>query len=76
MEDIYIICTYGRQKEGGEHMSAKMGRPTSNPKTYKITVRLDEVSKNTLLSYCEKESVERAEAIRRGIGMLGESLKK
>lgn len=56
-------------------MSPRTGRPTDNPKPYKITVRIDEESKSILENYCEKENVSRMEAIRRGIKKL-ESEKK
>ena len=53
----------------------KMGRPTDNPKTEKITVRLDEEASNTLKQYCEQENVSRVEGIRRGVKKLKENLK-
>lgn len=56
-------------------LSPRTGRPTDNPKPYKITVRIDEESKSILENYCEKENVSRMEAIRRGIKKL-ESEKK
>ncbi len=54
----------------------KIGRPTNNPKNERITVRLDAESSSILNSYCEQETVERAEAIRRGIGKLKGDIKK
>lgn len=48
----------------------KIGRPTSNPKDDRITVRLDKGSLHTLIDYCTQESVDKAEAIRRGIEKL------
>lgn len=57
-------------------MSAKMGRPTDNPKPYKIAVRLDEESKSILDEYCEQEQVNRMEAARRGIKKLKSDIKK
>lgn len=51
-------------------MSSKMGRPTDNPKNHKVTVRLDDKSANVLKRYCEQESVEKGEAVRRGIKEL------
>ena len=53
----------------------KMGRPTDNPKTEKITVRLDEEAKNTLKKYCNQENISRVEGIRRGVKKLKEDLK-
>lgn len=57
-------------------MTKKMGRPTNNPKPYKITVRIDEKSREILTKYCEQENISQMEAIRRGIGKLEPSIKK
>lgn len=54
----------------------KMGRPTDNPKPYKIGVKLDKESKDILDAYCEQESVSMMEAARRGIKRLKSDLKK
>lgn len=67
---------YGRQKKGGSEMSPRTGRPTDNPKPYKITVRLDAESHETLERYCEQEHIERGEAVRRGIKKLDADVKK
>ncbi len=57
-------------------MSPRTGRPTDNPKKERITVRLDEKSSKILEDYCIQESVEKAEAIRRGIERLEPDIKK
>ena len=58
-------------------MSPRTGRPKiENPKTERITVRLDKDSSETLNKYCEQEQVEKAEAIRRGISKLKSDIKK
>ena len=57
-------------------MTKKLGRPTDNPKPYKITVRIDEESKKILTEYCLKEKVNQMEAVRRGIKKLDEKWKK
>ncbi|HEY4534265.1 MAG TPA: hypothetical protein VIG61_08940 [Fusobacterium sp.] len=57
-------------------MTKKIGRPTDNPKPYKITVRIDEESKTILDEYCSKEKVNQMEAVRRGIKKLKDDLKK
>lgn len=57
-------------------MSPRTGRPTNNPKPYKLTVRVDEESKQILDSYIEQEEVTQMEAIRRGIKKLGADIKK
>lgn len=51
-------------------MSAKMGRPTDNPKTYQIAIRLDKESREILEKYCEEKKIKKGEAIRRGIMLL------
>lgn len=48
----------------------KIGRPTDNPKSNPIHVRLDDKSLEILDKYCEQESVKRTEGIRQGIKML------
>lgn len=57
-------------------MSPRTGRPTNNPKPYKITVRLDQKSKEILDKYSEQELVSHMEAIRRGISRLEADIKK
>ena len=57
-------------------MSPRTGRPTDNPKTNKITVRLDDEATEILKAYCEQEKVEKGEATRRGIKKLKLELKK
>lgn len=53
-----------------------MGRPTDNPKPYKIGVKLDQESKDILDAYCEQEAVSVMEAARRGIKRLEPDLKQ
>ncbi len=57
-------------------MSPRTGRPTDNPKPYKITVRIDEKGKKILDEYCKQESVSQMEAVRRGIKKLESYIKK
>lgn len=57
-------------------MSPRTGRPTDNPKSDRITVRLDAESSKILGEYCAQEKIERAEAIRRGIKKLRDEVKK
>ena len=57
-------------------MTAKMGRPTDNPKPYKLTVRVDKTTMEVLKKYAERENVSIMEAIRRGIAKLESDLKK
>lgn len=56
-------------------MSPKTGRPTDNPKQDRITVRLDNESSMILQKYCSQESVDKAEAIRRGVKKLAAEIK-
>ena len=57
-------------------MAPRTGRPTDNPKPYKLSVRVDEASKKILEQYTEQEKVSTMEAIRRGIKRLEPDLKK
>ena len=57
-------------------MSPRIGRPpVENPMNERITVRLDRNSSEILKWYCEKENVDKAEAIRQGIQLLAEKYK-
>lgn len=51
-------------------MSPK-GRPTNNPRPNKLSIRISDKDKETLEAYCEKEKVNKTEAISRGINLLG-----
>lgn len=52
-------------------MSPRTGRPKAkNPKNVDLKVRFDQETNGRLLKYCEKHSVTRTEAIRRGIHLL------
>ena len=57
-------------------MAPKMGRPTDNPKTFQVVVKLDEDSQQILLDFCEKRHVSRSEAVRIAIAKLMEELQK
>ena len=58
-------------------MSPRTGSPKSeNPKSERITVRLDCDCFKILNAYCEQEQIEKAEAIRRGIKKLKNDIKK
>lgn len=58
-------------------MSPRTGRPKiDNPKSERITVRLDNEKVAILKEYCDQEQVERGEAIRRGIEKLKVDIKK
>lgn len=55
---------------------SRTGRPTDNPKPYKLTVRVDKESKEILDKYTEQEHISQMEAIRRGIKRLEPDIKK
>ncbi len=57
-------------------MASKIGRPTDNPKSHRITVRIDETTKNILEQYCEQEKISINEGVRKGISLLGTYIKK
>ena len=54
----------------------KMGRPTDNPKPYRVNVRIDAESKEIIDEYTKQEKVTAMEAVRRGIKKLKNDLKK
>lgn len=51
-------------------MTKKMGRPTDDPKTTKITIRLGEGDVAILDEYCSANRKTRADGIRDGIRRL------
>ncbi|MFQ7096086.1 MAG: ribbon-helix-helix protein, CopG family [Christensenellales bacterium] len=54
-------------------MSPRTGRPkVENAKTEKMSICLNQTSKQKLEEYCKRENVSRSEAIRRGIDLLTE----
>lgn len=57
-------------------MSPRTGRPTDNPKSNPIHVRLDDECKDILDMYCKQENIKQTEGIRRGIRKLKEEIKK
>ena len=57
-------------------MSPRTGRPTDNPKSNPIHVRLDEESLSILDKYCKQENIRRTEGIRAGIKLLESKIKK
>jgi len=52
----------------------KMDRPTNNPKSFRIAVRLDKESHDVLETYCCQKKVTKMEAARRGIKKLKDDL--
>lgn len=54
----------------------KVGRPTDNPKSKPIHVRLDADCETVLNEYCQQENIPKTEGIRRGIKKLRDDIKK
>jgi hypothetical protein len=54
----------------------KRGPKTENPKNYKVSIKLDQESKDILDGYSEQETVSASETIRRGLKKLKDELKK
>ncbi len=70
-----IIIMPGKKR--GEKMSEKKkGRPTNNPRPNKLSIRINDKSKEILENYCEEYAVNKTEAIERGIKMLEKDIKK
>lgn len=61
---------YARQKKGVIKLSPRTGRPTENPRPNKLSIRISDEDKLILENYCERENVNRTEAISRGIKKL------
>lgn len=57
-------------------MSAKLGRPSNNPRLNKISIRISDSDKEILDSYCEMHQVTKTEALSRGIKKLKDDIKK
>ena len=57
-------------------MSPRAGRPTNNPKTKPMTIRLDEESVTIMETYCKQEKVGKSEAVREGLKRLESDIKK
>lgn len=51
-------------------MSPRTGRPTDCKKDHDVKVRIDDITHNKLLEYCEKNGITKAEAIRKGIHLV------
>ncbi len=52
-------------------MPPKMGRPkVDKPKSVNYTIRLDVETEKRLQAYCERHTIPRSEAIRRGVHLL------
>lgn len=57
-------------------MSAKKGRPTSDPKTIKLQIRVSEETMNDI-DYCaERLQTTRSEIVRKGISLVKSQIKE
>lgn len=54
----------------------KVGRPTDNPRPHKISIRINDSSKEILENYCTEFNVSKTEAVERGIKKLEDDIKK
>ena len=71
----YIII-YVYSKERWIVLSAKMGRPTDNPKTEIIKIRATKQDREKLLYCCEKTNKTQYEIVMRGISKVYDELTK
>lgn len=58
-----------KNKQGGKKLK-KMGRPTNEPKPYKVVARITAKQKNILENYCKEKECNQMQAIRDGIDKL------
>lgn len=75
--DIWVTLNYNKGDPKGGRILAekKRGRPTDNPKPFRIAVKMDVRTKDVLDRYCKQENVTQMEAARRGIRKLEADLK-
>lgn len=65
------------QSKGGEHVCAKMGRPKlDDPKTIRLTVKIDKVTLNKLNEITEANSLTNGQVVRQAIELLYRHIKK
>lgn len=76
MSGISIILLSGKRKVVITLALKKMGRPTTNPRPHKLSIRLSDKSLNKLERYCEQEAVNKTEAVERAIDKLAPENKK
>lgn len=68
---------YARKKKRGGKMGAKIGRPKlDNPINIRTSVRLDKITDEKLIEYCQKNNISKGVAVRKGIQLLLEQQKK
>ena len=69
---LLYLCT----QKGGVRMSAKMGRPTDNPKTEIIKVRATKEDRERLLYCCEQTGKTQYDIVMEGIKLVEDKIKK
>lgn len=57
-------------------MPKKMGRPTNNPKTIKLQIRVDKQTMNDIDTCATSLETNRSEIVRKGIKLVKDSIKK
>lgn len=57
-------------------MSAKMGRPTDNPKNINLTIRLDKATNDKLEKCSDELSMTKTDVIKMGIDLVEKTIKK
>ena len=56
-------------------MPAKMGRPPiDNPKSDRITIRIDKDTKSILEQYCKENNIDKATAVREAIHNMAKKI--
>ena len=68
-----ILYNYARQKKEVKYCPQKQA---DNPRPHKISIRINDESKEILEEYCQNENVSKTEAIERGIKRLKPDIKK
>lgn len=63
-------------QKGGENLTPRTGRPTDDPKTLRVGIRLSEVESEKLDYCCEKLALSKTEVIKKGINKVYNELIK
>lgn len=70
MSGVSVILLSGKRKAVIILAQKKIGRPTTNPRPNKLSIRLSDKTLKKLERYCEQESVNKTEAVERAIDKL------
>ena len=63
------------QNKGGDKMSPRTGRPTSDPKKHETRIRMSDKDIEILNICCEKTGLSKADVIRKGIREVYKQIK-